>query len=79
MTQEKGSWLECSNPLKKRVFHSHYFEVGTIYYPNKICPMCWKECLRLENYIKPSMAIASRFGHSKNRHANKQQCGSDTL
>lgn len=77
---ETGSWLECSNPLGKRVIHIHFFEVGTIYYPNKICPMCWRECLVLERYnAAPVMAITSRFGHSKNRHANKQQCGTDTL
>lgn len=27
----------------------------------------------------PSIAIKSRFGESKNKHANSQKCGSDTL
>lgn len=73
-----GAWHECSNPLGLPV-HTHYFEVGTIYYPNLICPMCWAKLLVYQNYRQPVMAIASRFGLSKNRHANKQQCGSDTL
>lgn len=72
-----GSWHDCINPLSLPV-HAHYFEVGTIYYPQKICPMCWKKLLVIQNYQKPGIAIVSRFGYSP-RHANKQKCGSDTL
>ena len=73
-----GSWHDCSNPLNLPN-HSYYFEVGTIFYPNLICPICWNKLLVLENYKAPVIAIQSRFGRSKNRHANKQQCGTDTL
>ena len=77
-TDEKavGSWLECCNPLELPP-HSHYFEVGTIYYPNKICPMCWHKLLKIQGY-SPEIAIISRMGYTP-RHANKQKCGSDTL
>jgi len=38
-----GSWYDCINPLGLPS-HAYFFEVNdtiSIYYANKICPMCW--------------------------------------
>ena len=43
MSNVVGSWHDCINPLGLPA-HSHFFETGdtiSIYYANKICPMCW--------------------------------------
>ena len=39
-----GSWHDCINPLGLPA-HAHFFEINdtiSIYYANKICPLCWE-------------------------------------
>ena len=43
MSNVVGSWHDCINPLGLPA-HAYFFKIDdtiTIYYANKICPMCW--------------------------------------
>ena len=44
-----GSWYDCINPLSLPL-HAHFFQVGTLNYTQKICPMCWNKLLELQHY-----------------------------
>jgi len=47
-----GSWHDCINPLGLPP-HDYFFEINdtiSIYYANKICPMCWKRVQPDRNY-----------------------------
>ena len=44
MSNVVGSWHDCINPLGLPA-HAYFFEINdtiSIYYANKICPMCWE-------------------------------------
>ena len=51
-----GSWLDCINPLSLPV-HAHFFEVGSIFYSNMICPMCWNKLLKIQGYHQAGFYI----------------------
>ena len=53
LSSKVGSWYDCINPLGLPA-HSHFFETGdtiSIYYANKICPMCWDRIQPHKNTI----------------------------
>ena len=60
-----GSWTDCINPLNK-INHGFFRRKGFLNDNQKICSMCWSECLKLEGYHHAGFII--------NTHKKSNDC-----